>query len=173
MKKFLIAAMTICMCLVFFGCGNNDGSSTNSTNEKYYFKDNVAVLEDVKIEITDYKVIPVGENGNEYGEKPVIAFWYEVTNTSDGSIDIDPIDAWLAVFPAAIQDNDPDAVNELEIASLPDERFIDSQTEKIKVGGTVENAWAYYLDDGTTPVKLTAVKGSDKTELGTMTYDIK
>lgn len=173
MKKFIIAAMAICMCFAFFGCGNNDGSNASSTDEKYYFKDNVAVLEDVKIEITDYKIIPVGEKGNEYGEKPVIAFWYKVTNTSDGSIDIDPIDAWLAVFPAAVQDNNPNSVNELEVAALPDERFLDSQTEKIKVGGTVENAVAYYLDDDTTPVKLTAVKGSDEIELGTMTYNVK
>ena len=85
--------------------------------------------EDVRIEITDWKIIPVGEPGNEYGEAPVIAFWYNTTNLS--SKDIDPISAWIAMF-TAIQDNDPNIMNELQVASLPDAAFRETQMATIK-----------------------------------------
>ena len=39
------------------------------------FDGKVAELNDLKIEIIEYKIIKVGEKGNEYGSKPVIAFW--------------------------------------------------------------------------------------------------
>ena len=45
------------------------------------------------------------------------------------------------------------------MGSLPDDRFLDSQTENIKKGGTVENAAAYELDDLVTPVELVATEG--------------
>ena len=97
----------------------------------------------MKIEITRYKVIKAGQKGNEYGEKPVIAFWYKTTNLSGDKVD--PTD-FLFNF-TAYQDNNPNAENKLDVGSLPDDRFLDSQTENIKKGGTVENAMAYELDD--------------------------
>ena len=42
--------------------------------------------EDIKIEITKTKIIPGGETGNEYGDKPVIAFWYKTTNKTDKKV---------------------------------------------------------------------------------------
>ena len=45
---------------------------------------------DLKIQITRYKIIKAGQKGNEYGEKPVIAFWYKTTNLSGD--DVDPTD---------------------------------------------------------------------------------
>jgi hypothetical protein len=45
--------------------------------------------------------------------------------------------------------------------TLPDDRFLDSQTENIKKAGTVENAMAYELDDLHTPVDLVATEGLD------------
>lgn len=109
------------------------------------------------IKITDYKVIPVGEAGNEYGEKPVIAFWYDtlVNQNYDNSTPIDPSTAWIMNF-KAVQDNDPNAVNELNVAMLPDEKFTDSQSAQIKPGGTVSMAMAYELTDEETPVTLIA-----------------
>lgn len=101
------------------------------------------------IEITDYKIIPVGSPGNEYGDKPVIAFWYNVTN--NGAEDLDPSTARIMNF-TAYQDNNENSVNELEVGMLPDEQFLDSQLEKIKIGGTVANAVSYELDDEITPV---------------------
>lgn len=109
------------------------------------------------IKITDHKVLQPGEAGNEYGDGPVIAFWYDtmVAEDYDESTNIDPKSAWIMNF-TAIQDNDPNMVNELNIASLPDEQYLDTQTATIKPGGTVSNAVAYTLTDGETPVTLKA-----------------
>ncbi len=133
------------------------------------FADGVLTLDDYTITITDYKVIRPGEEGNEYGEKPVIAFWYDTTNTGEEA-DVDPSTAWIFVF-EAVQDNDPNAVNTLNMGMLPDDRFLDSQMQDIKPGGTVSNAVAYELDDETTPVTLTAsdILGS---EYGSQTFEI-
>ncbi|MGE7944784.1 DUF5067 domain-containing protein [Lysinibacillus xylanilyticus] len=119
--------------------------------------------------ITETKVI-VGQKGNEYGEKPVFAIWYDTTNLSDK--DIDPTSAWAAVF-TAIQDNNPNSVNELEVGPAPDDRFLDTQLETIKKGGTVQDAIAYELDDLETPVTLVANQGIGGKELGKQNYEIK
>lgn len=133
------------------------------------FADGTLTTGDYTITITDYKVIQPGETGNEYSEKPVIAFWYDTTNTGDEAY-VDPMTAWIMVF-EAVQDNDPNAVNTLNVASLPDEQFLDSQMQNIKPGGTVANAVAYELDDDTTPVELTArdIMGN---AYGSQTYEI-
>lgn len=133
------------------------------------FKDNVLTTPEVIIKITDVKTIPVGEKGNEYGEKPVIAFWYEVTNVAGD--DVTPSE-WLFNF-TAYQDNDPNLVNEIDVASHPDDAYLDTQMENIKQGGTVANAVAYELDDTTTPVKLVASNDLGMTEIGSMTFALK
>lgn len=109
------------------------------------------------IKITDHKVIQPGEKGNEYGQKPVIAFWYDtlVAADYDNSMPIDPTSAWITNF-EAVQDNDPNAVTPLNIATLPDDQYLNTQTSTIKPGGTVSNAVAYELTDDSTPVTLTA-----------------
>jgi hypothetical protein len=109
----------------------------------------------VKIKITGYKVIGVGQKGNEYGDKPVIAYWYKTTNVSGKRTDA--TSAWMFTF-SAFQDNNPDVENELDFAltfGIGDGKFPDSH-ENIKKGGTVENAVAYELDDLVTPVDLVA-----------------
>jgi hypothetical protein len=199
MKKAYVLFISMLTLFVIVGCSNNqdEGTKTDSdsaNNEvvtenkkenetieiettenetienEVYFKDNEAKLNDLKIKITDIKIIPVGEIGNEYGEKPVFAIWYDTTNLSDK--DINPTTAWIAVF-EAIQDNDPNAVNELGVASLPDDQFLDSQTETIKKHGTVKNAVGYELDDLETPVTLIAKQGSLGDILGEQTYNLK
>lgn len=133
------------------------------------FDDGVLETSEVRIEITDYKVLPVGSKGNDYGEKPVIAVWYDITNISGD--DVDPLQ-FIFLF-TAYQDNNPDSLNELQVGGLPDDRFLDSQTEKIKKGGTVENAIAYELDDVTTPVDLLASDELAGDEVGRMTFKLK
>lgn len=175
----LIATFTLLSGLIV-GCSSSNTNSNKSENTrtvntkkktpKYYFKDNKLVMSDIDINITNTKVIQPGETGNEYGDKPIIAFWYTTKNKSDK--DIDPTAAWISAF-KAVQDNDKNKVNELDVGSLPDNKYLDSQTETIKKNGTVENAISYELDDTTTPVKLSATKGYDGTKLGTMTYNIK
>ena len=148
---------------------SSEADSSSEVTESY-FKDNVVVVSDYTIKITDWKVIPVGEKGNEYGDSPVIAFWYDTTNTSGK--EIDPSTAWIFIM-EAVQDNDPNAVNTLEVASLPDDQFRDSQLQKIKQDGTVSNAVAYKLTDNETPVELTAKSSMIGDSIGSMTFEIK
>ena len=124
------------------------------------------------VRITSHKVINPGEEGNEYGDKPVIAFWYDTLVSPDYKNDrpIDPMSSWIMNF-KAVQDNDPNAINELQIASLPDKNFLQSQMSQIKPGGTVANAVAYELTDTTTPVKLTE-KDMMGTEYGSFEYKL-
>ena len=132
------------------------------------FQNDVLTTEDVVIKINDVKTIQVGEEGNEYGEKPVIAFWYDTTNVSGE--ETDPLTAWIRLA-EAYQDNDPDAENKLGVGSLPDAACLDSQMNKLKEGGTVQNAIAYELSDTITPVKLVASTNLGQDEIGSMTFD--
>lgn len=182
MKKILVLLVALLMVFSLVACGDSskdtkteDVSSNTQENkdeskDNIYFKDNEVKIEDLKIKITETKVIPVGEPGNEHGEKPVFAIWYETTNLTDE--DINPSIAWIAVF-TAIQDNNPNAVNELEVGPLPDEKHQDSQLETIKKNGTVENSIAYELDDLETPVTLVANQGVSGDEIGRKEYKIK
>ncbi len=151
-----------------FGESSSSASANSSSQPVSKFKNNVLTTNDIKIEITKYKIIKPGEKGNDYGEKPVIAFWYKATNISGK--DLDPSDAWIWTF-KAIQDNDPNSVNELNMGSLPDDKFLDTQDHKIKKGGTVENAMAYELSDTTTPVTLKATE--DGEDVGEQTFKLK
>jgi hypothetical protein len=132
------------------------------------FENGVLTTSEMKIQVLRHKVIKAGQKGNEYGDKPVIALWYKTTNLSGD--DVDPTD-FIFHFNAH-QDNNPNAVNELAVGSLPDDRFLDSQTETIKKGGTVENAIAYELDDLVTPVELVATEGLDEV-IGKATYTLR
>ena len=144
--------------------------SSEKPKSGYYFENGEVVIRDLKIKITDHKVIQPGETGNEHGDVPIIAFWFDTTNLSDK--EISPSIAWFAVF-KAIQDNNPNSVNELEVSSLPDQQFLDSQMEDIKQGGTVSHAIGYKLDDNTTPVTLVARQGLGGDKLGEQTFEIK
>lgn len=168
MKKVLSILLVLILGLgLFVGCGGGE-----TEQSQYYFKDNIMNIPGVKIEITDVKIIPKGEKGNEYGEKDVIAFWYKTTKIDETIESLDPMTAWISYF-TAYQDNNENSVNELEVAALPDEKFLDSQMEEIKVGGTVENAMAYYLDDNTTPVLLKCSDFLQETTYGEQTFEIK
>jgi hypothetical protein len=185
MKKPSVLFAVGALVLVLSGCGVSSGAPTaadkpeaskaaesgttpksSPSDSKLSFVDGVLTTRKIKVVITDHKVIPVGAEGNEYGTKPVIAFWYELTNLTDAKAS--PSD-WLFVF-KAYQDNNPNAVNELSVGMLPDARFLETQLESIKNGGTVQNAVAYELDDETTPVDLVASDNLGQTEIGRVTY---
>ena len=57
------------------------------------------------------------------------------------------------------------------MGSLPDDAFLDTQTENIKAGGTLSNAIAYELDDTTTQVELVA-GGMIGDEIGRMSFNL-
>ncbi len=154
--SYEVSMMGVTTTLQLEKTGEVDESSGLDTSETtgITFSDGVYTSDEYTITITDYKVIQPGETGNEYGDKPVIAFWYDTTNVASDTA-LNPSTAWMLVF-EAVQDNDPNAVNTLNVGMLPDDQFLDSQLQDIKVGGTVSNAVAYELDDLTTPVTLTA-----------------
>jgi hypothetical protein len=152
-----------------FSPSENDGADDSPGTDEAAFKNGVLTTPDMKVQITRYKIIKPGQKGNEYGKKPVIAFWYKATNLSGKKLD--PNIAFILPF-KAYQDNNPNAENELEVGSLPDNRFLDSQMENIKKGGTVENATAYELDDLVTPVDLVATEGFDEV-IGKATYKLR
>ncbi|WP_417233619.1 DUF5067 domain-containing protein [Arthrobacter sp.] len=195
MKKPLVLLASASFALVLSGCGGtvSDGNQAANTgspqtieaahtssakaadpsSSRSFFKDGVLTTSDLKIEITDHKIIPSGKKGNEYGSKPVIAFWYNITNLTDKDVDRDvsPMDFIFAI--TAYQDNNPNAENKLEVGGLPDDKFLDSQTENIKKGRTVTNAIAFELDDTKTPVDLVASNDLGMTEIGKITYKLK
>ncbi|MFH5810535.1 DUF5067 domain-containing protein [Companilactobacillus sp. FL22-1] len=178
-KSLALTGLTILLASTLVGCSSGNSTSSKSSDDTKtvavkkkattYFKNNKLVTKDYNITITQTKVIQPGETGNEYGEKPVLAFWFKVHNKK--AKDLDPNTSWISIF-KAVQDNNKDSVNELNVGSLPDEKFIDSQSEKIKVGGTVEMAVSYELDDTTTPVKLTAENMVTGKKLGSMTFKL-
>lgn len=183
MKKSFVLLTCASIAIVLAGCGGATQSSgptaSNSSSaasespvasvSDTSFKNGVLTTSDMKIEITDHKIIPVGAKGNEYGKKPVMAFWYKTTNLSGKNMT--PMDFLFVI--TAYQDNDPNAENKLEVGSLPDDKFLNSQMEKIKKGGTVANAVAYELDDKTTPVDLVASNDFGASEIGKVTYNLK
>ncbi|WP_115727998.1 DUF5067 domain-containing protein [Actinomyces culturomici] len=147
---------------------SDSGTTTAASNSS--FANGVLDTPDATITITQVKKIAVGEPGNEYGDAPVIAFWYDVTNKSGK--DMDPSSQWLFSI-TAYQDNNPNAENKLEVGMLPDQAFLDTQLEKIKQGGTVSNAMAYVLTDETTPVDLVASADFGMTEIGRQSYPLQ
>ena len=152
---------------------DKDKVNSSSRDGQYTFKDGKVSMEDIDLKITKYKVIPVGAEGNEYGDTPVIAFWYDTTNKSDKDT-ISPTVAWLAAFPNdAVQDIDKNKLNRLQVAMHPDKKLMKDQFSIIKKGGTVSGAVAYKLSDLSTPVKLTAYKGVDGIELGSQEFSVK
>lgn len=183
MKRILAMCITIVLCFSMVACGGRDerGNKDNASGENksevqsetspYYFKENVVVLQDLKIEITKYKIIKSGEKGNENGDKTVIAFWYKVTNLSGELDGLTSSVAWSVVF-TATQDNDPSTEKRLNHAAKPDKTLHDTMNETIKKGGTAEGAVAYELVDTKTPVTLKAQRGAYGT-IGEQTYEVK
>lgn len=139
-------------------------------NNNIFFDGNVAQTEKVKIEIKETKVIPVGEEGNEYGVKPVFAIWYEVTNLSDE--ETDSTKAWINVF-EVIQDNPKNLVNTLNTGQLPDDAHSDTLLTKIQKGETIESSVSFELDESDIPVTIIAVNGMLGEEIDRHDFVIK
>lgn len=146
-----------------------DSSTIQEAPAEASFLDGVLRAQDVTITITDVKTIQVGETGNEYGSAPVIAFWYDITN-NQSERDVTPMD--FMFYFNAFQDNDPNVLNPLQVAMLPDEQYLESQMAKIKEGGTASNAIAYTLSDTTTPVDLIATTDFGQKEIGRGTFTL-
>ena len=110
------------------------------------------ITDDYTITITGHRMIQPGEKGNEYGGKPVLAFWYDTTNT--GSDSLNPLTAWLMGF-ETIQNNTPNAVHTLLVAPCQTTSSWKARCRTARCS-TISSAVAYELDDSTTPVTLVA-----------------
>ncbi|EAD9710647.1 DUF5067 domain-containing protein [Listeria monocytogenes] len=129
--------------------------------------------EQIKIQITSHKIIPIGAKGNESGDKSIIAFWFEVTNKSGGFTS--PISSWVEHI-AVYQDTRSDLLNTLKSTTLDDAQFLDSASrlsEDIKKGATVKCAIAYGLDDDEIPVDLAYRDFLSEVVYGKINYQIK
>lgn len=135
------------------------------------FDGQTITTKDLTIEITDYKVLEPGE-GNNFGDVPILGFWYDTTVHEDVTeTEYDPM-IWIMIT-KAIQDNDPNAVNELNVGILPDEAHLDSQMQTIKPGGTLSSSVSYELDDLETPVELIVENIITGEVYGSHVYEIK
>ncbi|MDK8799842.1 DUF5067 domain-containing protein [Corynebacterium coyleae] len=143
-------------------------SNVQNSDSANSFDNGVLETAKVKIAINETRVIPAGETGNEYGTTPVLAVFFDMTNKTDEQLA--PVDA-IGYF-TAIQDNDPNQINELNVGGHPDPETLDSQLEKIKKGGTAPGAIAFELSDTTTPVQLVATDNFGMTEIGRLTIEV-
>ena len=137
------------------------GESSPST-----FADGVFESSLLSIRITDTRMIPPGDEGNEFGEAPVMAFWYETTNVSGQAVD--PLTAWLTHVRAR-QDTGDGALVELTLAMAPDPSLMATQTDPIEAGATVANAVGYRLENDSLPVEVLTVD-TRLNEIGTQTF---
>jgi len=188
MRKFLIVILSIMLALSFTACGGDEPAEEEPVDDtaieepvedepidepesEEFFKDNVLQLENYKLEITDFKIVKAGEKGNKYGDEPAIVFYYTVTNFSDESLDAST--AWMFVF-EAIQDNDPNMVNKLDMAILLDDEYNDfaGPLDKIKIDGSVDAVHGYTLTDLKTPVTLIATSGLLGDEIGQQEFPV-
>ena len=133
----------------------------------YYFEDGVLVTPDYKIEIVGFEVVKQGANLMMSGDE--ILFTFDVTNISGA--DVSPSPAWISSF-TAVQDNDPNVVNELDMGFYTPDEYVDVSFATLKAGGTVRSAISYTLDDAETPVVLRANRGAWSGSLGEQTFDI-
>ena len=146
------------------------------TNFKRYDKDGEHEVQEIKdndnLIIKGNNLVVLHSLKKKYIGK-VQVIYIDTTNKSGKDI-IDPMSAWFASFPeGAIQDNDKNKVNKLELAMHPDKNLAKDQLSKIKKDGTLSGAIAYKLTDLTTPVKLTAHKGVGGVELGSQEFAVK
>ena len=185
-KKVLLSILPLMMAsaLALSGCAPSTTSSLPSNNEtltqteevgpnaesveEESFKDGVLTTEDFTIEITGTEVIAKGVGANKYGDGPILAIFFDITNNGE-TADVSPAD-WAMTF-TAVQDNDPNKINELDYASYVGETFGDSFA-KIKPGGTVQSVYAYKLTDTTTPVELTASPLFSTDNFGTLVIEL-
>ena len=179
----LIVPVTAAITLTLSGCGKVEiGSEVKPAHSVQVevtaveesvdatFQEGVLTTPEVRVEITDYRVIQPGGEGNQYGKDPVLAIWYDTTNLGSESEDApNPLGVFIPVF-TAYQDNNPDVVNTLSVGMMPDLELLDYQTAAIKPGRTAPNAIAYVLTDLTTPVELAATY--DNQEVGRMTFNL-
>lgn len=134
--------------------------------EQAQFKDHQLATPALKIKITSARFIPAGQPGNENGQQPVFAIWYETTNLSKKTITAE--NAWKSSFVAQQEINDQTV--KLAYAGQPDPNF--HGQEEVKPGHRVANAIAYQMQ-AETGINLSAHYGNNPTPIGSHIYQIE
>lgn len=158
------------------GCSSSDDDARDvgieiveSTDS---FQGDTFTSEHLKIELTEQQVIPAGSAGNENGELPVLAIWYEVTNTSTRQMDA--LTSWFThfqVYQNLGADSDEAKYSALSMAISPDEGLTKHETDLIKEGATQRSVIAYQLLRPEAPVEISVTDTSLK-ELGRLRVDV-
>src|SRR5699024_2709213 len=134
------------------------------------FQDGVIDINNVKLEIQETKVIKPGEKGNEDGENPVFAIWYNATNRTDE--EITPEEAWTSQI-STIQRSGAEHAHKLEVTSLHNETDSDTQNAPIKKDETAENSVAYELTSSKIPVSFILEDATTGETAGEDNFDIE
>ena len=118
----------------------------------------------IQVDITGYKVVMAGQEGAKNSLKPVVVFYYDVTNLSDKEIDANS--AWTEVFDA-YQNGSADDRNVLGTGIYVDESVpAENGTKKLKKGEKASYYKPYELTDETTSITLKSHDGLGGAALG-------
>lgn len=131
------------------------------------FEDNVLETAKERYEIVKVEVLSADAPGN-LGDHPIIVYTYEFTNKDSKNAK----SQWPLSF-TAIQDNDPNFVNELRPAMYLDSGVGTNALRDVKPKGKIRASIAYQLTDTETPVTLKASNPIGSVQYGEQTYPIK
>ncbi len=136
-----------------------DTQTTSSTEISGHTPlDNASVKSaDLQIDIEGYQIYPAGVGGAANSPKPVVVFYYDVTNLGDK--ETDALSAWTELFDAYQNTGDNDR-NILGQGVFVDESISADQGKTVlKKGDKISYYKSYELTDDTTSVTLRSHDG--------------
>lgn len=167
MKKILLVASLV-LAFIFTNTSpitQNEPTLAQATS-KYYFKNNVAKIKDVKVKITKVDFYTKEQALELDNFNPCIVFYYTTTNLT-GNKAVTPIAAWDAIFKVQ------QGKSEIWYGGNPSNTYAKTMFKTIKKGKSVKNAVIFTMDDATTPIVLRAYNGTVFDYLGKKTYKVK
>lgn len=118
----------------------------------------------LQIDVKGYQVVPAGVGGAANSLKPVVVFYYDVTNTGDK--EIDALSAWTELFDV-YQNKGEDDRNLLGQGVFADESIpSENGNTPLKKGETKSYYKPYELSDDTTSVTIRSHDGLGGAKLG-------
>jgi len=181
MKKSLTLAIAFLLILsLLTACGGNGGGNAptntpatenaastpdgaytgNETASASVFENGVLTTAQLKIEISDYKVITL--DGFTF-----LGIWFSVTNLTDN--DLTPVLAWNSRITAYQDEN---LERRLSLTTVPDEPLNDYLDTVIAKDDTVHSCIAYIINDTAATVTLVGSEKVGGATIGSMTLDL-
>lgn len=131
-----------------FAILENTLGNKKSLNDSLYSQE--FTTEKGKLRINDVYILNEGDPQN-YHNGTIIVFNISMTNETD---EPKQYHEFTFSYIEPIQDNDPNIINELEVAGMVTEEDLEKQIIDIKPGGTMEMNMSYFLSDMETEVTL-------------------